>query len=35
MSEQTAKPKKNRLWLYIGLFVAAVVATMVVVAVLT
>jgi len=34
MSEQTSKPAKNRLWLYIGLFVVAAVATVVVVAVL-
>jgi len=34
MSEQTSKPAKNRLWLYIGLFVVAAVATVVVVAML-
>jgi nitrite reductase (cytochrome c-552) len=34
MSEQTSKPTKNRLWLYIGLFALAAVATVVVVAVL-
>ena len=34
MSEQTSKPAKNRLWLYIGLFIVAAVATVVVVAVL-
>ncbi len=34
MSEQTSKPTKNRLWLYIGLFVVAAVATVVVVAML-
>ncbi|MBE2236607.1 MAG: ammonia-forming cytochrome c nitrite reductase subunit c552 [Caldilineaceae bacterium] len=34
MTEQTPKPTKNRTWLYIGLFVLAAVATLVVVGVL-
>ena len=34
MSEQTSKPGKKRVWLYVGLFVLAAVATIVVVAVL-
>ena len=34
MSEQISKPAKNRMWLYIGLFALAAVATVVVVAVL-